>query len=81
MSEFDGIVVRPIETAPLDGTPVILYGGLVGDNVGGVGNSNVPAIASYREVEGDTDWHLLGNFYYTPTVLLPKGWLPLPEGE
>ena len=69
---------QPIETAPRDGTAVLLYGGLWDGDASGIyddGNDRVPLVCGYR---GDV-WAMCDTDFYQVRILEPTHWMPLPE--
>ena len=69
---------QPIETAPKDGTPVLLRGQWAGE-IGGPGDTGT-FIGYYDDGRTDYpgfDWNIVGGSYYTAWCR-PTHWRPLP---
>lgn len=72
---------RPIETAPNDGTTILLYGYWAGEIHGPSNEAQFLGAGSYRAGRTDFpgfDWDLDGGDAYA-TWGKPTHWMPLPD--
>lgn len=72
---------QPIETAPKDGTVVLLFGTFAGE-ISGVSDGKEMHIGYWKNGRSDYDgndwWRLAGGDAYT-CWMRPTHWMPLPE--
>jgi len=72
---------QPIDTAPKDGTVVLLYGIWAGE-IHGPARSKAFDIGSFQDGRSDfpgNDWWVLGTGDYYECWMRPTHWMPLPE--
>ena len=65
---------QPIETAPTDGDPVLLFGRWEGELHDRDDNPGI-----YQAYYWDGDWYCTGGEYYSAYVRNPTHWMPLPK--
>lgn len=66
---------QPIETAPKDGTRILVYGKWRGELYGPTDDD----AAIYVAIWGGDGWMVEGSEYYSPWVDPATHWQPLPE--
>ena len=66
---------QPIETAPKDGTNILIYGNWTTDMKGAMNEEKEILIAHWVYDE----WFVEGSEMYAPTVTNATHWMPLPE--
>jgi hypothetical protein len=73
---------QPIETAPKDGTAVLLWGGQYEDDLNGPRDNEIISYAHFVPDdfdEGDPGrWEELGGCYYSSWIHNPTHWHPVP---
>lgn len=67
---------QPIETAPKDGTKVLIYGTQWLFDWQGDSDGPRIAVCSY---DGEEGWDICHTTYYSTTCVNPTHWMPLPE--
>lgn len=66
---------QPIETAPRDDTPVLLFGTRWKFDWHGAEDVGFSAVCSFNYGE----WRVLHTVYYETVCITPTHWMPLPE--
>jgi hypothetical protein len=70
---------QPIETAPRDGTKILVCGGILQDAIHG---DKTPldswALVFWEKSLEGGDWLVAHSYYYYPVILNPTHWMPLP---
>lgn len=73
---------QPIETAPRDGTPVLLWGVVAGEISGQTDKMEFAGEGEWVEdsqYNADEDWWLLSGGDYYSSWCKPTHWMPSPE--
>ena len=70
---------QPMETAPRDGTMILVYWGTLIDAIHG---DKTPldgvALVYYDKSLDEEGWYVAHCNYYYPMILNPTGWMPAP---
>lgn len=71
---------QPIETAPKDGTSVLIFGTKWRFDWAGDRDESFAAVCSWCEpMDDESGWSIDHSTYYTTDCLVPTHWMPLPE--
>jgi hypothetical protein len=71
---------QPIETAPKDGKPVLIYGTRWRFDWQGDKDAAFTAVCEWMKpyTLGEPEWSICETVYYSTECLAPTHWMPLP---